>query len=277
MMELKKAGFQLFFGIESLSPSFLRRMQKNTTLRQNIRVLRYANCAGIKIWWNLLYSIPGDQTYEYDEMLQLLPLIHHLPPPDRLIPIEICRHGLYRTMPETFGISNLRPAELYKDVLPSHADLGKIAYYFTGDFASGVYEDQGIITRLWNEFQLWTSAWKTDKTNTKKSQPPKLHLERKSKSPGQFVLLDTRGLPGRPEKMVVDREQANVLLVPCPWDDSPLLQWAVNTKLAVLRESWFIPLATTEIEILQDFERQGFELPDNQKTGLNKKLKGPMR
>lgn len=259
MMELKRAGFQLFFGIESLAPSFLKRMHKNTTVQQNIRVLRYAHCVGMKILWNILYSIPGDQTYEYDEMLELLPLMRHLPPPDRIIPIEICRNGQYRAIPQKYGISNLRPAELYEDVLPSHSNLEKIAYYFSGDFPSVVYEGHSIITRLWNEFQLWTSAWKTDKTNTKKSQPPKLHLERKSKSPGHFVLVDTRGLPGRPEKMVVDRERANVLLVTRPWDDSPLLQWAVNTKLAVLRESWFIPLATTEIEILQDFEGQSFD------------------
>jgi ribosomal peptide maturation radical SAM protein 1 len=254
LITLKQKGFHLFLGIETLSSSLIKRMSKNATVHHDIAVLRYVYCTGISVWWNILYGIPGDQTGEYEEMLELFPLIHHLPPPERMIPIEILRFSQYQTKPGEFGISNLRPAELYKDVLPSHTDFEKIALYFACRFPSQAYENPNIITRLREKYLSWANSWKPDESNTKKSPGLKLHLERKPS--GQFVLQDTRGLPGTREDMVVDKKKAAVLLVTRPWDNSPLLRWAVDAKLAVVRESWFIPLATAEPELLLEFERE---------------------
>jgi hypothetical protein len=82
---------------------------------------------------------------------------------------------------------------------------------------------------------------------------PTLHITQKSEV--EYILEDTRGLPGRPERIILDREQAGILLVARPQDSSADYQWAVDAQLGVLMDSWFIPLATAEPELLLDFER----------------------
>jgi len=254
LIALKQAGTSFIHaGIESLSSSILKRIKKCVNLRGNIAFLRYVRAVGFDIFWQILFGIPGDQICEYAEILELMPLICHLPPPFRIVPVEITRFSPYQTTPETFGISNLRPAELYIDIFPAHAHLEKIAYYFTGDFNAQSHEHPEILAALEKGLQNWQNAWRPDASNPSNFEPPMLYLERQTS--GQFVLHDTRGLPGRPEKMVVDREKASVLSVSRPWDESPVLRWAIDAKLGVLRESRFIPLATAEPEIMKNFEK----------------------
>jgi ribosomal peptide maturation radical SAM protein 1 len=254
VIALKKAGItRIQPGIESLSPSLLRRMRKGVTVRQILALLRYARSVGIQVLWNILVGFPGDQTSEYEETLHLLPLIRHLQPATRLSSMKIFRFSQYQVSPEEHEIRDLRPAGLHKDILPSHADLEKIAYYFSGDFKAQSYENPQIIVALEKEYQEWLKEWKIFDLIPLDSLLPKLHLERKSST--RFLLHDTRGLPGRPEKMIVDREKANVLLVAHPWDSSSSLKWALDSQLGVLMESWFIPLATAEPGLLQQFER----------------------
>jgi ribosomal peptide maturation radical SAM protein 1 len=254
MIALKKAGItRIQPGIESLSPSLLKRMQKGVTVRQIIALLRYARSLGIKVFWNILFGFPGDQTGEYEEMLRILPLIRHLPPPARMTTMRIFRFSKYQTEPEKFGISNLRPAELHKDVFPSHADLEKTAYFFTGDFEARSYENPEIIASLRKEYRAWLREWSNYEVPSLESLLPALHLERKS--PGRFILHDTRGLPGRPEKTVVDKEQAKMLLVTRCGGSPGEFKWLLDAGLGIFSESRFIPLATAEPGLLQEFER----------------------
>jgi ribosomal peptide maturation radical SAM protein 1 len=254
MIALKKAGItRIQPGIESLSSSLLRRMQKGVTIRQIIALLRYARSLGIQVFWNILYGFPGDQSGEYEEMLRLLPLIRHLQPASRMTTMKIFRFSKYQTEPEKFGISNLRPAELHKDVFPSHANLEKTAYFFTGDFKARSYENPEIIASLRKEYQAWLREWSSYEALPLDSLLPMLHLERKKS--GQFVLYDTRGLPGKPKKMVVDRKQANAILVTRSGDSPGEFKWLLDAGLGVFIESQFIPLATAEPGLLQEFER----------------------
>ncbi|MCK4764649.1 MAG: RiPP maturation radical SAM C-methyltransferase [Candidatus Aminicenantes bacterium] len=257
VIALKKAGaYRIQPGIETLSSSLLKRMAKGTTIRHIIATLRYARSLEIDVWWNILYGFPGDQVHEYEEMMELMRLIHHLPPPGEVLSMRIPRFCLYQTAPAEYTIPNPRPAAFYNDVLPLHAQKEKLANFFAGNFKAQSYEHPEIISNLQEEFNFWSRAWGRDKAITKNSQPPTLFMERNSKSSGDFVLYDTRGLPGLPEKLVVDRKKAGILLTATPWDESSVLRWAVDAKLGVVSESWFIPLVTTEIDILQEFERR---------------------
>ncbi|MCK4764648.1 MAG: RiPP maturation radical SAM C-methyltransferase [Candidatus Aminicenantes bacterium] len=261
MIALKQAGaYQVQPGFESLSPGLLKRMRKPADVRQNLALLRYARSVGMNLNWNLLFGIPGDILNEYEEMLELIPLIHHLPPPVTFCALEIHRFSKYQRSPEEFGISNLRPAALYKDVLPTHVDLKKIAYFFTADFKAQSYEHPSILARLRKAFHRWVNAWEPGEANPAAFEPPKLHLEEEAH--GQYVLHDTRGLPGSQERLVVDREKASILLLVQRWDDSPPLRWAIDAKLAVLRDSWCIPLATADTKIQQEFERDYSQEPN---------------
>ncbi|UCH93040.1 MAG: RiPP maturation radical SAM C-methyltransferase [Candidatus Aminicenantes bacterium] len=253
VVSLKKAGsISIEPGIESLSPSLLRRMRKGVTACKNIALLRYARSVRLHLSWFLLFGFPGDEVEEYEEMLPLLPLIHHLPPPHRIIPIMITRFSPYQRFPGMFAISKLSPADFYRDIFPSSANLGKIAYFFTGDFSAQSYKHPEIIIALAKEYQAWKKAWAAYDMVPLEIMLPTLHITRKTVD--EYVLEDTRGLPGIPERRILNREQASILLVPRPQDSSVDFQWAVDAQLGVLMDSWFIPLATAEPGLLLEFE-----------------------
>jgi len=271
---LKKAGVKrLLLGIESLSSSVLKQMQKGTTAGENITILRYARSLNMNVHYNILFGFPGDKTSEYEEILKLLPLIRHFYPPHTIYPIVLERFSKYHRSPEKYGITDLRPAEFYKDVLPSHSDPDKIAYFFTADIPSQSRKNSSIINALWREFQVWLKAWAIYETMPLEILLPHLHITRKSN--GSFVLEDTRGLPGRPKQMEISREQANRLLVAWPGEAAGDMGWALDAGLGVVMDSWFIPLATAEPALIQEFDRDyEYSRPDykpgneKNKTGL---------
>ncbi len=256
VITLKKAGFMFGPGMETLSPSLLRKLDKPYTVRGNIALLRYARSNGIHLEWAFLFGFPGDEIGEYEEMLDLIPLLHHLPPPRIMQPLILCRFSPYQRKPETFGMSDFQPAEVHRDTLPPHADIDKIAYYFSARFPSRSRENPAVISALWEKYRAWYSAWGNYRAIHLETLLPSLHVIPKTHN--RYILVDTRGLPNRPEQMEINREQAGLLLVARLLEDIPANhgEWAVNAGLAVVRESWFIPLATAEPALLQEFERE---------------------
>lgn len=255
LLTLEKAGAILLqAGIESLSPALLKRMDKGVTVRENIALLRYARSVNLDLKWHLLFGFPNDQFKEYEEMLRLFPLIRHLQPPRTMLPVRICRYSRYHRSPAEFGISNLRPAEFHKEVLPAHGDIEKLAYFFTGDYEARSFDNTQLLHSLWREFQAWSGAWVTFKFLPLESPLPKLHISQEA--PDRFLLEDTRGIPGRPEKMVVDRGQAALLLKARPIEGAvnKEIRWALEGNLGILMETWFIPLAVAEPSLIQEFE-----------------------
>lgn len=260
VLTLKKAGVKSVQpGIESLSTPLLKKMRKGVTARENIALLRYARSVGLELSWILLFGLPGEEVTDYEGMLDLLPLIRHLPPPRFLTPVALCRFSAYQTSPGLFGISNLRPSECYEGIFPLHSDLAKVNCYFTGDFKAQSYEHPEIIIALAKEFQAWKSAWAMYKMIPLEIMLPTLHITQKNEV--EYILEDTRGLPGSPERMVLNRKQASILLVSRPQDSSVDYQWAVDAQLGVLMDSWYIPLATAGPELLLEFE-QDFKFDD---------------
>jgi ribosomal peptide maturation radical SAM protein 1 len=255
VLSLKEAGIrQLQPGIESLSPSLLRRMHKPCTARGNIALLRYARSVGIYLEWLLLFGFPGDRIGEYDEMLRLLPLIRHLQPPRDMAPLVLCRLSRYHMSPQAFGITDLQPAAAVKETLPPQADLERLAYYFSARYPSQSRENPSVIQALWQQYREWRRAWSLYETFPLDILLPCLHLTRKTSH--LYVLEDSRGLPARPGRLEVDRHRAGLLLVARPLEAAAAedVQWAVDAGLAVVMESWLVPLVTADPDLLQEFE-----------------------
>jgi hypothetical protein len=229
-------------GIETLSPALLRRMDKGVTLRDIIALLRYGRSLNLDLKWNLLFGFPGDQEGEYEEMLALFPLLHHLQPPDKMMPLRLSRYSRYQEAPGMFGIKNLRPAAVYKDILPAQAQLDKLAVFFTGEYRSAALENPALLASLYREYKSWRESWASFRFLPLSTLLPMFHLERKS--PGEFILQYTRCIPGQPERLILDNQQAGLLLKARPWDDSPELRQALAAKWGIVADSWFIPLAT---------------------------------
>jgi ribosomal peptide maturation radical SAM protein 1 len=133
---LAKAGIRgLQPGIESLSDEVLDLMRKGCSAAQNVQLLRWGKELGIELHYNLLYGFPRESDAAYDEMLSLLPLLHHLQPPEACGPVRLDRFSPFFEDPASFGIARVRPARAFYYVFPlPRSDLASLAYCFDFDY-----------------------------------------------------------------------------------------------------------------------------------------------
>lgn len=125
-------------GIESFSDHVLQLMHKGVTAIQQVQLLKFLAEFKIRADWNILYANPGERPEDYDEIIETLPFLHHLPPPApwAVIAVAVQRFNRYFEAPGEFGITALRPAAFYRDTLP-RADirLDRLAYHFEYEHA----------------------------------------------------------------------------------------------------------------------------------------------
>jgi hypothetical protein len=63
-------------------------------------------------------------------------------------------------------------------------------------------------------------------------------------------LVDTRDLLRKKRAYSLDEQEASTLMTSRPYSGSRLEAWAVQEKLAVITDSWFVPLAVAEPQVL---------------------------
>ena len=120
---LAKAGFDCVQpGIESLNDHLLELMGKGSTAVQNIAILKYTGSLGIYPVWNMLYGTPGEERIDYEQTMELIPLIHHLQPPTLACGIQFNRFSRYGTSPEEYGLE-LKPAAVTQLSYKGNDDL----------------------------------------------------------------------------------------------------------------------------------------------------------
>jgi len=255
VLELKAAGIcEIQPGIEALSTSLLRRMDKGVSARQNIALMRYARAADLNLTWNLLYAFPGDHVEDYEQTLALVPLLRHLGPPGGLSFLSIDRFSPYFDFPDRYGVTNIRPMPGYAAVLPATADVTKIAYHFVGDYRSASRENPELLQRLQTEVERWMSLWRMEEAAL-----PALAVT--SLSDDTFLLMDTRGLEGTEEIQFLEREKASVALAGRRLEErDSVVEWALAAKLVVEVDSFFLPLATAAPSLLREFEAERREM-----------------
>jgi ribosomal peptide maturation radical SAM protein 1 len=249
VVALREGGIRIVqSGIESLSTSCLKLMNKGTTARQNIAFLRYLRSVDLAVEWNLLYSIPGDKIEEYANMLASLPLLRHLHPPTGMIQIYIERFCSYFEHPDKYGIRNLHPRDVYSDILPEDADIAKIAYYFEGDYKSESRDNVEVMRSLNDEIKRWRNSWQIN------AAPPTLVITEFGDD--LFLMLDSRRLPGAQELTILSHDQARVALAgPSPGSRDELA-WAIEKRLVLELDSRHVPLGTARPDLLSKFEAE---------------------
>jgi ribosomal peptide maturation radical SAM protein 1 len=256
VMALKQAGVvEIQPGIEALSSSLLKRMDKGVSARQNIALLRYARAADLQLIWNLLWGFPGDQRQEYEETLALLPLLRHLQPPTGLHHLSIDRFSPYFDRPADYGIRQIRPFGSYAQLLPPEIDPGQLAYHFVADYDCDSHWQPELIIAIQRELEAWQTAWQATikmSPTINLYTPPLLRVTREAD--GRWLLRDTRGLPGMAESCWLTRSQASVALAAQPFIPTAEIEWALERKLGVTLDGWYVPLATAEPELIQEFE-----------------------
>jgi len=250
VMDLVAAGIdEIQPGIEALSTGLLALMAKGTTSAQNLALLRYARATGMRLQWNLLFGFPGDSLAFYEETRELLPLLHHLPPPRGPIPVVIDRFSPYHDHPDRYGITGLRPVDGYRAWLPPGAEIDKIAYHFEGTFASESRERLDVMAELSAEITRWRDAYYGQ-------ERPELRVER---SGDGYLLVDTRAISElageRDRARPIDARHAAAVLVRRSLrahDDAS--RWAIAQCAAVERDGKIVPLATAAPELLLEIE-----------------------
>jgi ribosomal peptide maturation radical SAM protein 1 len=252
VLTLKRAGVtSIQPGIEALSSALLRRMDKGVLARQNLMLLRYARAAGLDLQWNLLWGFPGDEAEAYEATLALLPLLHHLKPPNELLHLSLDRFSPYFQRPGAYGIQNLRPHPAYRAAFPAHAELDKIAYRFVGDYSSAAYRRLDLIRRIEEELGAWRARWAPSS-----GAPPAPPALRAIPFGEHYLVLDTRGLPGTEATLVLDREEAAIALSAAPVAEDAAMTLAVERRIGVVVDGFYVPLATASPPLLQSLERE---------------------
>ncbi|NER79701.1 MAG: RiPP maturation radical SAM protein 1 [Leptolyngbya sp. SIO1D8] len=248
VVALRKAGIaEIQPGIEALSSSLLKRMRKGVSASQNVALLRYCLSTKMIVKWNLLYGFPGDQLYEYDETLALLPLLRHLSPPTGFYHVVIDRFSPYFDNAHNYNIANVKPNPIYASFLPPESNVKKLAYHFTGDYRSDSRENPEIVREINREVKAWQDAW-----NSSESQRPILHIQRLSEE--IFILVDSRKLPQTEEIQFLNFEEAFIALCGRRSTQQSEMGWALERKLVVELDGAYVPLATANPELLQEFE-----------------------
>jgi ribosomal peptide maturation radical SAM protein 1 len=158
LAQLRAAGvMQIQPGLESLSTSALRRIEKGTTALQNIRLLKWCAAFGIQVHWNIIHGLPGDSSAEYDESARAARSCYHLDAPN-MVPLWVERFSPYHDHPRKFGIEILGPKAHYGFTYPVGAPvLHDLAYAFDHRQIDGAEVEPGL-TQLRQVVSEWQAA-----------------------------------------------------------------------------------------------------------------------
>lgn len=118
-------------GLESLSATQLRAMDKGVTPMQNIVCLKWSYYYRITVSWNILLGFPGETNDDYLHQIDMIPSLVHLQPPEATGKFWLERFSPYFARPHEYGVRLTGPGLAYEYVYdPRHIDLMKIAYDF---------------------------------------------------------------------------------------------------------------------------------------------------
>jgi ribosomal peptide maturation radical SAM protein 1 len=200
---LPEAGFTMIqAGVESLSTPILKLMRKGVTELQNLRLLKWCAEYGVRIFWNVLYGIPGEPPEEYARMADLVPSLTHLEPP-RLVPLQLDRFSPHYDRPQDFGIVPLGPRRDFRFVYPADrvddATLAEIAYSFEFEHVDG-RDPEAYSAALQRAIRDWQANGRTA-----------IGTLRYRRGPGFLIIADRR--PGlEPTEYQLGEAEARIYL-----------------------------------------------------------------
>lgn len=249
---LKSAGVNFIqAGVESLSSNVLKLMDKGVSGSQNIQLIRYAMMSGVSLSWNYLHSFPDEKPEDYERLLDLIPFMHHLTPPEAMGKLRIDRFGLYHSKPDKYGVKDIKPFDAYYDIFPEPTNVDNVAYYFNGDYKAAMCDD----ATLKREFEAVIRNWQKVR-DIDRDKRPKLFIKKIAHD--KFILVDTRGVEGNASVSTIDRRQAIISLLGAKSarylsGSKGAIKWVLEKKLCVWIDGKLTPLATCSISLINEF------------------------
>ena len=145
-------------GVEALCTESLQRMHKGLTAYGNLMFLKRCARYPFEIEWNLLVFSPGEPESVYQNYLELIPRLAHLPPPAGAFPIMFTRYSRYGNDPDAYGLT-LQPQDFYAMTYPFPANaIRQIAFHFV-DTAADADHINGWLDRLGAAVDDWRTRW----------------------------------------------------------------------------------------------------------------------
>ena len=118
-------------GIESLNGRALELMKKGVRPLQNVQLLKWCRELGIRVTWNIILGIPGEDPSSYGPMAAMMRKLFHLQPPNGRSTFALHRFSPYFEKPEDYGITISGPDPLYRRIFPvDESILGDLVYQF---------------------------------------------------------------------------------------------------------------------------------------------------
>ena len=149
-------------GIESLNDHLLTLMGKGSSAVQNIALMKYCRSFRIFPVWNMMVQVPGEEREDYEQMLDLIPVISHLNPPTKASPIDFMRFSRYCDHPEDYGLE-LQPDPLYDCCFADHPEIVKnfgVYYKLTGGaFMESIRKNTDLYQRIAQAVEEWRNLF----------------------------------------------------------------------------------------------------------------------
>lgn len=167
---LRRAGIRTIQpGIESLSNNVLKIMRKGVTAFQNIQLLKWCAESDVKVIYNLIWGFPGEKPEDYQNTIDLIPLITHLRPPVGSGMIRIDRFSPNFNTHRELGFGEISPFPAYEYVYPFAPEIVfNLAYYFVAEYEDVVtqsYDTKGFSRQIesWKEAYAQSDLFFMDK------------------------------------------------------------------------------------------------------------------
>lgn len=146
-------------GIESFSDNMLKLMRKGVSALQNIQFLKWCAELKLRVVYNIIWGFPGESPEDYEKMLELIPLITHLPPPVGAGNIRIDRFSPNFNTHKELGFSSLTPYPAYGYVYPFDPQtVYNLAYFFVPEYENLAIE-RSTTKVLSAEIENWKKTY----------------------------------------------------------------------------------------------------------------------
>ncbi len=189
--QLKEAGIiWVQPGIESLHSEVLELMDKGVKGWQNVQLLKWCREIGVRLSWSVLCNFPGEEEAWYQKIVDSVPFLEHLQPPNGLVPLRYDRFSVYHTKAKELGLQLTPfPAMFHVYDLP-FSELNDLAYFFLEkDERSNAIDIKNRKTSKKVVYQTYAQKIKQWKTNFWKGITPILSMEDRGE---KLYILDSR-------------------------------------------------------------------------------------
>jgi ribosomal peptide maturation radical SAM protein 1 len=130
---MKEAGFNIIqTGIESFSPSYLKKMNKGTRVIDNIAVLKFCKENNITNRYNLIVNYPNEDSVDYEETQKNIELFKTYLDPPQICQLRVLHGSPIQLNPEQYNMKQLTNANI--DTIMFPPDILKDGFNFVYDF-----------------------------------------------------------------------------------------------------------------------------------------------